>query len=84
LGVDYPKVHDVSRVFSRRVKEKLSNVDENILVRIETISIWLGEARAPSFYFEKDYTAEDAQRAVNDATIVLDEIGKLLGQLFSE
>jgi len=35
---------------------------------------WLAEARAPSFYGERDFTSEDSKRAYHDATFVLREI----------
>jgi|GEM_PF-6280872 len=38
------------------------------------ISRWLSEARAPSFYGERDFTSEDAKKAFEDATFVLKEI----------
>lgn len=40
---------------------------------IERISKWLAEARAPSFYGERDFTSEDSKRAYNDETFVLRE-----------
>lgn len=81
LGVDYPKVHDVSKIFTRRIKEKLPDIDKNTLVKIEKVSMWLGEARGPSFYFERDYTAGDAQKAFEDATFVFTEIKKVLDKV---
>ncbi|MFZ6017746.1 MAG: HEPN domain-containing protein [Nitrospirota bacterium] len=56
LGIDYPKVHDVGEVFVQRVREKYPPTDKEVLERIRIISMWLSEARAPSFYFEKNYT----------------------------
>jgi HEPN domain-containing protein len=55
LGVDYPKVHDVAPVFSEQVSRKRAIDNENVLRRIEDISLWLSQARAPAFYFERDY-----------------------------
>ncbi len=73
LGIDYPKVHDAGYVFSIEAGKKLP-FKESSLREIERISRWLSEARAPSFYGEKDFTSEDAKRAIEDATIVLEEI----------
>jgi HEPN domain-containing protein len=81
LGIDYPKVHEVSRIFTRRVREKLPDIEEDSLTRIENISMWLSEARAPSFYFEKDYTVEDAQRAFQDATFVFNRVREMLDRV---
>jgi HEPN domain-containing protein len=74
LGVDYPKIHDVGDVFEKKVREKYPYLDERLLERITTISMWLGEARGPSFYFEKDYTEEDARKALEDADFMVREL----------
>ncbi len=50
LGVDYPKVHDVAPVFSEQLRQKRESVDTLELDRIEEISLWLAQARAPAFY----------------------------------
>ncbi|MCH8069642.1 MAG: HEPN domain-containing protein [Candidatus Marinimicrobia bacterium] len=42
------------------------------------ISLWLSEARAPSFYMERDYSEEDAKRAYGDAQIVLNSVKEML------
>ena len=70
LGIDYPKVHDAGLVFIREAGRNLS-FDESTLTEIERISRWLSEARAPSFYGEKDFTLEDAKKAFEDAAFVL-------------
>ena len=79
LGTDYPKVHDVGPVFSEQARQKLGAADTKALQRIEEISLWLGQARAPSFYFEREYGEEDAQKAFEDAGFVLTETKKMLG-----
>jgi len=79
LGVDYPKVHDVASVFSEQVRQKRGAVDVEVLERIEDISFWLSQARAPSFYLERDYGEEDARQALRDAMFVLTEVRKILG-----
>lgn len=78
LGIDYPKVHDVAPVFSEQVRKKRDEVDEKALRRVEDISFWLTQARAPSFYLERDYSEEDAEHAFQDATFVLKEIERIL------
>lgn len=73
LGIDYPKVHDAGFVFVREAGNKL-RFKEDSLREIERISKWLSEARAPSFYGERDFTSEDAKKAFEDAAFVLSEI----------
>lgn len=53
---------------------------ESALINIERISRWLAEARAPSFYGERDFTSEDAKRALEDAAFVLEEIRAMARQ----
>ena len=79
LGVDYPKVHDVAPVFSEQVRQKQRAVDVEVLEQIEDISFWLSQARAPSFYLERDYGEEDARQAFRDAVFVLTEVQRILG-----
>ncbi len=50
------------------------NFNKNTLTEIERISRWLAEARAPSFYGERDFTSEDAKKAFKDAAFVITEI----------
>ncbi|MDP2844484.1 MAG: HEPN domain-containing protein [Candidatus Methanoperedens sp.] len=73
LGIDYPKVHDAGFVFVKEAGNKL-HFKKDSLQQIERISRWLSEARAPSFYGERDFTAEDAKKAFDDASYVLKEI----------
>ena len=54
LGVDYPEVHDVAPVFSEQLRQKRESVDAQELDRIEEISLWLAQARAPAFYLEHE------------------------------
>ncbi len=74
LGVDYPKIHDVGLVFLEQTREKAPHVPEKVLRRIEEISSWLGEARTPSFYLERDYGEKDASKALEDAAFVLETV----------
>jgi HEPN domain-containing protein len=73
LGIDYPKVHDAGLLFVIEAGKKL-NLNKNTLTEIERISRWLAEARAPSFYGERDFTSEDAKKAFKDAAFVITEI----------
>lgn len=79
LGLDYPRVHDVGPVFSEQARRKLGAVDEKILDRIEDISFWLSQARAPSFYFEREYSQQDAEHACQDGLFVVSEVTRMLG-----
>lgn len=74
LGVDYPKVHDVGSIFAEQARKKGIQVTKESLGRIERISLWLAQARAPSFYGERDYGREDSRKALEDAEFVLKEI----------
>lgn len=74
LGVDYPKVHDVGLIFSREAKNKGASFSEDIFRRIQEVSKWLAEARAPAFYGERYYTKKDADKAYEDAVFVLQVI----------
>ena len=47
--------------------------------RIEEISLWLAQSRTPSFYFDREYGAEDAEKAFQDAAFVLAEVKRLFG-----
>lgn len=78
LGVDYPKVHDVGPIFTEQARKKDIPLGGEILEKIEEISLWLAEARAPSFYGERDYAREDAEKALEDACFVLQEIKESL------
>ena len=79
LGVDYPKVHDVAPLFSDQLRQKRGVGDPAVLQKVEEISLWLAESRAPSFYLDREYSEEDAEQAVGDAAFVLSETKKLLG-----
>ncbi len=77
LGVDYPKVHDVAPLFSEKLRQKRGTDAPKVLERIEEISLWLAQSRTPSFYFERDYGAEDAEQALKDAAFTISEVKKL-------
>lgn len=79
LGVEYPRVHDVAPLFSEQAQKKRNRIEAGVLERIEEVSLWLSQARAPAFYFERDYGEEDARQAHQDAGFVLTEVKKILG-----
>jgi len=81
LGTDYPKAHDVAPVFVREARAKSLPCAEPDLERIEHISFWLAQARGPSFYFEKEYGPEEAERAAADADWVVQQISLLADRI---
>ena len=77
LGVEYPRVHDVAPLFSERVHQKSPTVDVDVLQRIESASLWLSQARAPAFYFEREYGRAEARQALEEAEFVLSEVARI-------
>nr|MDO8135601.1 HEPN domain-containing protein [Candidatus Njordarchaeum guaymaensis] len=71
LGIDFPKVHDVGMIFTKGAKEKGAPLQDDTLTRIQEVSKWLAEARAPAFYVERSYSKEVASKARRDAVFVL-------------
>lgn len=65
-------------IFSQRANQKLNKTNEEVLEKIEKISLWLAQARTLAFYLEKDYAEQDAKKASEDAAFVLAEVRKLL------
>jgi HEPN domain-containing protein len=49
LGIEYPKVHDVSRVFRDVVQRKAGGLTRDVLERIMSISAQLSEDRTRPF-----------------------------------
>ena len=85
IGLEVPKIHDVSG-FLRRYKERLpAQVTEN-LDRVSSISRTLREEREISFYGDEEagftaeelYSEEDAKRAISDATFVFELCEQLI------
>ncbi|MDI6735315.1 MAG: HEPN domain-containing protein [bacterium] len=77
-GIEYPRIHDVGEVFAVCVLEKLPAINKKDLAKIKGISTNLAKLREPSFYFERIYTKEDAQKAKNDARFCINLIETLL------
>lgn len=69
-GGEYPKVHDPSDVFTDLVRKHMPDTEEELLIRIQTISSFLAQNRAPAFYAERSYSSEEADRAAADARFV--------------
>ncbi|NIM96727.1 MAG: HEPN domain-containing protein [candidate division Zixibacteria bacterium] len=79
LGLEVPRVHDVSGFFHRHRDRLPPHIAEN-LDRITRISRTLREEREISFYGDEEagftpdelYTEEDAEKAISDATFIFD------------
>ena len=77
LGLEVPKVHDVSG-FLRRYRNRLPPPVEDNLDRITRISRILREERELSFYGDEEagfapeelYTEEDAEKAISDSGFI--------------
>ena len=78
LGIEYPKIHDVGKVFADVVQRKVGTMDSEILEKIIHISTRLSEDRAPAFYGERSYGEEEAKEAHCDALFVLDKVKEML------
>lgn len=78
LGAEYPKVHDVGSVFAEQARQKRGQESGDRLNRIEEVSLWLAQARAPALYLDREYGADDARRAWADATFVVEATRAIL------
>lgn len=78
LGIEYPKVHDVSKIFNDAVQRKIGGVNRDILERVTHISAKLSEDRTPSFYGERSYGREEAEEAYHNAIFVFQSIKEIL------
>ncbi len=71
MGIEYPKEHDVGRVFARACGARNLSIGEPDLVNIMQISAWLARERQPSFYMDRRYSRAEAVRAREGAMTVL-------------
>jgi len=78
LGIEYPKIHDVGKIFEQMVKRKIGEFDEEVMERIVRISARLAEDRGPSFYGEKIFKREEAEEAYSDAKFVFNKVVRML------
>jgi HEPN domain-containing protein len=78
LGIEYPKIHDVGKIFEQMVKRKIGEFDEEVMERIVRISARPAEDRGPSFYGEKIFKREEAEEAYSDAKFVFDKVVRML------
>lgn len=72
IGIEYPKVHDVGAFFVEQTKAKGIDIEPKTLEEIKDISAYLSRERAPAFYFERDYSEEQAKIAKENASKMLD------------
>ena len=72
MGVEYPKNHDVGRVFGRACVEMGLRIEPKELDELKSISSDLADVRAPAFYMEEIYDQQDAEKAKAGAGKVLD------------
>jgi HEPN domain-containing protein len=69
-GYEYPKVHDPSGLLPGISEEKALGLSVQQVQRVRDVSARLAEERAPAFYAERVYSAEEAEEALNDARFV--------------
>jgi HEPN domain-containing protein len=78
LGVEYPKIHDVGKIFEQTAKRKIGGIGKEVMSRVVRISARLAEDRGPSFYGEKIFKREEAEEAYSDAKFVFNEVVRML------
>lgn len=82
LNTEFPKVHDIGKICIEKLEQKGVLIDENIKTKVIQISKILSEKRGPAFYWEEDYTEEEAEDALNSAKFIkefYEDIIKRLG-----
>jgi len=70
LGIEFPKIHDVGRFCIEELKRKNIKIPDYMSSQVIRISKELSEKRAPSFYWEQDYTQKEACDALNGAKFI--------------
>jgi HEPN domain-containing protein len=71
MGIEYPKEHDVGRVFGDACRKRTLSIDPAELERVREVSARLAGHRQPAFYMERVFGEEDAGPAREDAQWVL-------------
>jgi HEPN domain-containing protein len=84
MGVEYPKEHDIGEIFVNACRKKQIEIEEGIAREIIRISSRLTDERAPSFYWEKVYSRQNAEEARQGAEKVLSFTRELLKKLKGE
>lgn len=71
MSVDYPKARDVGEALGQALKAKRITVREKTIRELKEISRKLAAERAPAFYYESEYSQEEAQQALKGAEKVM-------------
>jgi HEPN domain-containing protein len=71
MSVDYPKAHDVGEALERALKTKGIAVRDKTIRELKEISRKPAAERAPAFYYESEYSQEEAQQALSWAAKVM-------------
>jgi HEPN domain-containing protein len=77
-GYEYPKVHDPAPLLTKICREKGVSIASASLEKIQKISASLAEERAPAFYAERSYSADEAQEAGKNAEFVFKALASLI------
>ena len=78
LGADYPKHHDVGRLFVEVCRQKNLTVLREDLALVIRVSSELAEKRGLAYYAEETYNRADAQQAMEDAESVVKILAAIL------
>jgi len=70
LNIEFPKVHDIGAVCVKELEKKRIPIAEETGLQIIQISKELSEKRGPAFYWEEDYTKEEAKEALDGAKFI--------------
>jgi HEPN domain-containing protein len=79
MGADYPRVHDVGRLFARVAAERGAGLSEAELERAARVSAELALRRGPAFYLDAEYGREDALEAVEGGAFALGLSRRVVG-----
>lgn len=83
MGVEYPKVHDPGEFVAEVLEKKRIELDEKTKEDLKRISVDLAEKRAPAFYFEQEYSEQEAKEAKEGAGFVMRVVRDLAARLRS-
>lgn len=83
MGIEYPRVHNPAPLFVKLVREKGIELEKDMVGKVLVTSEVLAKERAPSFYSEKVYSKEDANKAKKGAKEILEWINKIKSDIQS-
>lgn len=78
MNAEYPKEHDVSRVFEEVLKKRKISFNQQDIEQIKEVSALLAQKRAPAFYGEVIFSKEEAIQAKQGALKVLEFVEKFI------